>query len=245
MALPQTPPRRKPGGMRASRPTFARLAAAAPFGRALATACRGGPWPSRRSLRCGKPGGTMRASSPTEVALSQGLRLPVWSQALASVRRGGFHIRPRSPAPPQTGPIWNRPLQGLRCGRVCGWLRGLPGTVGRAFTPAAPRRFKTVAFAPPQVPPPTARARKNEFPNTKKRPRHVAGPWFDTQGIHARKGCGRDGAGPPGGLRAGPDSGQLQTFTKWRPPPHRKAGLGQAGPQYTAVPGGGLRGGRS
>ena len=198
-----------------------------------------------QTLPCRKAPGTMRASSPTEVALTQGLRPPVWLQALAAVRRGGFHIRPRSPAPPQTGPIWNRPLQGLRCGRVCGWLRGLPGTVGRAFTPAAPQRFKTGMFAPPQVPPPTARARKNEFPNTKKRPRHVAGPWFDTQGIHARKGCGRDGAGPPGGLRAGPDSGQLRTFTKWRPPPHRKAGLGQAGPQYTAVPGGGPRGGRS
>ena len=135
MALPQTPPRRKPGGMRASRPTFARLAAAAPFGRALATACRGGPWPSRRSLRCGKPGGTMRASSPTEVALSQGLRLPVWSQALAAVRRGGFHIRPRSPAPPQTGPIWNRSLQGLRCGRARGWPRAPPLFVGVGFIP--------------------------------------------------------------------------------------------------------------
>ena len=70
------------------------------------------------------------------------------------------------------------------------------------------QRFKTVAFAQPQARR-QPRARKNEFSNTKKRPRHVAGPWFDTQGIHARKGCGRDGAGPPGGLRAGPDSGQL------------------------------------
>ena len=163
-------------------------------------AYRGGPWPSRRSLRCGKPGGTMQASSPTEVALTQGL----W--------------------PP-------------------GWFLGLSLAVGVGFIPPVePCVNAGVRLA---ARPATAWARKNKFPNVKKRPRHVAGPWFDTQGIHARKGCGRDGAGPPGGLRAGPDSGQLRTFTKWRPPPHRKAGLGQAGPQYTAVPGGGPRGGRS
>ena len=44
------------------------------------------------------------------------------------------------------------PTGGVRCGRVCGWPRGLPGTVGRAFTPAAPQRFKTGVFAPPQGP---------------------------------------------------------------------------------------------
>ena len=130
--------RRKARRDGASRPTFARMAAAAPPGRSLATACRGGPWPSRKPRAAATPG-TMQASSPTGVALTQGLWPPVGSQALAAVRRGGFHIRPWSPAPPQTGPIWNRPLQGLRCGRVCGWPQGLPGTVGRAFTPAAPR----------------------------------------------------------------------------------------------------------
>ena len=186
-------------------------------------------------------------------------------------RRGGFHIRPRSPAPPQTGPIWNRPLQGLRCGRARGWPRAPPLFVGVGFIPpvepcvnaglrlatgfARHRRAgvharRTAAIQNRDVraaaSPAANRGRaKMNFPNTKKRPRHVAGPWFDTQEIHARKGCGRDGAGPPGGLRARPDSGQLRTFTKWRPPPHRKAGLGQAGPQYTAVPSGGPRGGRS
>ena len=45
-----------------------------------------------------------------------------------SRRRGGFHIRPRAPAPPQTGPIWNRPLQGFVVRRG-------------ARLPAAPRRL--------------------------------------------------------------------------------------------------------
>ena len=42
------------GGMRASRPTFARAAAAAPIGRAFAVVCRGGPWPSRGRSRHSK-----------------------------------------------------------------------------------------------------------------------------------------------------------------------------------------------
>ena len=58
MPLPGAAGRRAPprgsGGMRASRPTFARLAAAIPVGRAFATVCRGGPWPSRGCLR--RPG---------------------------------------------------------------------------------------------------------------------------------------------------------------------------------------------
>ena len=44
--------------------------------------------------------------------------------------RGGFHIRPRTFAPPQTGPIWNRPLQGVAvlCGlRFPGWPGVTPG----------------------------------------------------------------------------------------------------------------------
>ena len=72
---------------------------------------RGMPLP--QTLLCRKAPGTMRASSPTGVVLTQELRLPVWSQALAAVCRGGFHIRPWSPALPQTGTIWNRPLHGV------------------------------------------------------------------------------------------------------------------------------------
>ena len=53
------------GGMRASRPTFARKVAAAPFGRALAAVCGGGPRPSRKTLRRRKAPGPMRASAPT------------------------------------------------------------------------------------------------------------------------------------------------------------------------------------
>ena len=44
------------GGMRASRPTVARVVEAAPVGRASAMVRRGGPWPSRGTLRqCGVP----------------------------------------------------------------------------------------------------------------------------------------------------------------------------------------------
>ena len=55
------------GGMRASRPTVARVVAAAPVGRASAMVCRGGPWPSRGTLRRRGVSGTMQASSPTLV----------------------------------------------------------------------------------------------------------------------------------------------------------------------------------
>ena len=53
--------------MRASRPTVARVVAAAPVGRASAMVCRGGPWPSRGTLRRRGVSGTMQASSPTLV----------------------------------------------------------------------------------------------------------------------------------------------------------------------------------
>ena len=44
------------GGMRASRPTVARVVEAAPVGQASSMVCRGGPWPSRGTLRqCGVP----------------------------------------------------------------------------------------------------------------------------------------------------------------------------------------------
>ena len=55
------------GGMRASRPTVARVVAAAPVGRASAMVRRGGPWPSRGTLRRRGVSGTMQASSPTLV----------------------------------------------------------------------------------------------------------------------------------------------------------------------------------
>ena len=60
------------GGMRASRPTSARVAAAFPFGRTFAAVCRGGPWPSRGALRRRKHPGTMQASSPTWVCNGRG-----------------------------------------------------------------------------------------------------------------------------------------------------------------------------
>ena len=66
----------------------------APPGRSLAMvcsmACRGGPWPSRRSLRCGKPGGTMQASAPTGGVLTRKLRPPGWFLGLSLAVGVGF-----------------------------------------------------------------------------------------------------------------------------------------------------------
>ena len=98
------------GGMRASRPTAARVVAGSPVGWAFATVCRGGPWPSRGGLRRGGvPGpiwnrplqaagqsprpsagvgggvgcGGMRASRPTAARVVSGIRL---GRAFAPVR---------------------------------------------------------------------------------------------------------------------------------------------------------------
>ena len=55
------------GGMRASRPTVARVVAVIRVGLAFAMVRRGGPWPSRGTLRRRGVSGTMQASSPTLV----------------------------------------------------------------------------------------------------------------------------------------------------------------------------------
>ena len=89
------------GGMRASRPTVARVVAAAPVGRASAMVRRGGPWPSRGTLRRRGVSGTMRASSPTLVCGIAGFVISRLAAAFAAGRRGGFHIRPRGFPPPQ------------------------------------------------------------------------------------------------------------------------------------------------
>ena len=130
------PPRhRRPGGMRASRPTFARLAAAAPFSRAFAAVRRGGPWSSRKPRPAARPPGRCKhrplQRSPRGEVVASGL-----AAGSALIRRGGIHPTRKTL-------------------RQCGFAVGrgvLPGTVGRAFTPAAPQRFKTGVFAPPQGP---------------------------------------------------------------------------------------------
>ena len=137
--------------MRASRPTFARRAAAAPPGRSLAMACRGGPWPSRKPCPAVRPPGRCEHRPLQRLRYRRSCGLPFGRRPLPpSVGADSISARgaPRRRKPGRYG---IGPYRGVRCGRVCGWPRGLPGTVGRAFTPAAPQRFKTVAFAPPQV----------------------------------------------------------------------------------------------
>ena len=106
----------------------------APPGRSLATACRGGPWPSRKPCPAARPPGRCKhrplQRSPRGEVVASGL-----AAGSALIRRGGIHPTRKTL-------------------RQCGFAVGrgvLPGTVGRAFTPAAPRRLKTVAFAPPQA----------------------------------------------------------------------------------------------
>ena len=65
------------GVMGASRPTAARVVAGSPVGWAFATVCRGGPWPSRGTLRRG------------------GVSGPIWNRPLQAVRQ--------SPSPPAGG----------------------------------------------------------------------------------------------------------------------------------------------
>ena len=89
------------GGMRASRPTVARVVEAAPVCRAFAMVRRGGPWPSRGTLRQCGVSGTMQASSPTLVCGIAGFVISRLASTFAVGRRGGFHIRPRGVAPPQ------------------------------------------------------------------------------------------------------------------------------------------------
>ena len=65
------------GGMRASRPTAARGRVPFPFGRAFAMVCRGGPWPSRGTLRRHRPRGTisgLRAGPVARLASETRLR---------------------------------------------------------------------------------------------------------------------------------------------------------------------------
>ena len=81
------------GGMRASRPTVARVIEAAPVGRASAMVRRGGPWPSRGTLRQCGVSGTMQASSPTLVCGIAGFVVSRLAAAFASLVKGRWHGR--------------------------------------------------------------------------------------------------------------------------------------------------------
>ena len=98
--------------MRASRPTVAWVVAAVRFGRSFSVVCRGGPWPSRETLRHrGVPGtisglragpygpvglrnapaGAVQASSPTEVCGAAGARFFRVGRGPSVGRRGGIY----------------------------------------------------------------------------------------------------------------------------------------------------------
>ena len=142
MALPRTLRRCKAGGMRASRPTFARRAAAAPFSRALATACRGGPWPSRKPCPAVRPPGQCEHRPLQRLRYRRSCGLPFGRSPLPPSEGADPISAPGAPRCRKPGRYGIGPYRG--CG-VAGFA------VGRGVCPAAPRRFKTVAFAPPQA----------------------------------------------------------------------------------------------
>ena len=81
------------GGVRAPRPTSARVAAAVPVAPNIKFVRRGGIYPARGCL-CGRNvPGTMQASSPTEVCYNAGARFPGWPLCFPLLRRAGVYAR--------------------------------------------------------------------------------------------------------------------------------------------------------
>ena len=133
-----------PGGMRTSRPTNARVVAAVPV------------WPEAQNLFVGAgfipPAGVRPVAGfpgRTMCAPTRGTRrgsVCGWPRGFPSARRGGFHIRPHaSPRRKASGTMQASSPTEVCCNagpRFSGSPRGLPRPVGRAFTPAAPRRFQ-------------------------------------------------------------------------------------------------------
>ena len=108
------------GGMRASRPTNARVVAVVRFRGSFRKVCRGGPWPSRERPRHRRVPGTI----------------------------SGLRAGPAARLAPETrlrAQCKHRPLQRfvVTGGRgFLGWPPHFPYSVGRAFTPAEPMNFK-------------------------------------------------------------------------------------------------------
>ena len=84
---------------------------------------------------CGGAGlpGPMRASAPTRFAAWRGNAVSRLPTGPALGRRGGFHIRPRDPAPPRgcPGRCKHRPLQRLQQCGVRDFTGGCKPAVGR------------------------------------------------------------------------------------------------------------------
>ena len=94
-----------------------------------------------RALRRRRVPGTMRASSPTGGCGIAGFAFSRLAAGLATIRRGGFHIRPRgvraaaNRADMESSPTGVAFAQGAR---FPGWPPRFPCPAGRAFTPTAP-----------------------------------------------------------------------------------------------------------
>ena len=112
-------------------------------------------WPEAQNLFVGAgfipPAGVCAAAGfpGAQCAPLQGARwgrLCGWPRGFPSARRGGFHIRPHaSPRRKAPGTMQASSPTEVCCNagpRFSGSPRGLPRPVGRAFTPAAPRRFQ-------------------------------------------------------------------------------------------------------
>ena len=127
------------GGMRASRPTAARERVPFPFGRALAMVCRGGPWPSRGTLRRHRPRGTisgLRAGPVARLASETRLRAQCKHRPL---QRSDITAGPRL-ARLAAGPSWFVgegfiPPAGVPAAAGCGGMRASRPTAARGRVP--------------------------------------------------------------------------------------------------------------
>ena len=138
------PPRCGSGGVRAPRPTAARMVMTVPFGRAFAMVCRGGIYPSRGRLRrSGVPGPisglragpAVRLASETRLraqcehrplqrfVITRGHGFPGWLQGPSVGRRGGIYpsrgrLRRGKPGRYRIGPYRDCQNTGLAVSRL-------------------------------------------------------------------------------------------------------------------------------
>ena len=161
------------GGMRASRPTFARTVAAVPVDRSFRKVCRGGIYPARRrvseanrraaaALRPEIPPAGVRAAArfpgrcehrPLQRLQQRGAAAVRFDRSFRKVCRGGFHIRPRVSAPPQ-GPradmesaptgVYNHTIRLRLPARPAFSPRRPACTGGALFVPGRPRFFRAL-----------------------------------------------------------------------------------------------------
>ena len=146
------------GGMRASRPTVARVVEAAPVGRASAMVRRGGPWPSRGTLRqCGVPRDDA-SIVPTEVCYKARFVIfrlavgPLWFVGEGFIPPAGVCAAAGSGGMRASRPTVARVVEAAPVGRAFAMVRrGGPNQPANVPTPATLFLRRPAAAAPPYL----------------------------------------------------------------------------------------------